>query len=622
MNIEIFRDLIENSIVGFYIFIDYIFVYVNPELVKIFGYDSKDEIIGKTVFDLTAEEYHEIVRDNIKKRIDGEIKGLRYTFKGKRKDNSIIDVEVYGSLINIDGRPAIVGTLIDITEKKKLEEEKEKTRLFLESVLNNINDFVMVIAPDYTVRLINKPLRKLSFENTYCYHIAHNLDRPCEEYPCPLKTVIETKRPIQCTHKHPTKDSSNLIMEIIASPIFDENGDVIYVIELMRDITKRVMLEEEHKAMMRILFDQDKDRSMMTVVGGIAHEFNNILMGILGSAEILRIKAQQEEIHLIDNIINSSHRMAESIKQMLAYIGYRQGRANNININDIIIKVIESIKEIKNKNIDLTIELSDDLFFIFADSEQIKQMLINLIKNSIEAMDIGGKLFIRTENESIVSPFKCQLLKSELPEGDYVKLTVKDTGHGIPPELIPKVFEPFFTTRFIGRGLGLSAVSGIVKRHKGCIDLQSTLGKGTEITILLPKSEIEEIEKPIKKETFTGKTILAVDDEEAILLLLKKALTYSGYKVFLADSGSKAIELFEQHKDLIDSAIIDIDMPDINGKELIKKLKESSKDLKIIVSSGYDKSIATSGIDSLIDGFLQKPYQLKILFETLKKLES
>ncbi len=299
MNIVIFRDLIENSIVGFYVFIDYTFVYVNPELVKIFGYDSKDEIIGKTVFDLTAEEYHEIVRENIKKRIDGEIKGLRYTFKGKRKDNSTIDVEVYGSLINIDNKPAIIGTLIDLTEKKKFEEEKENTRLFLESILNNITDFIMVIAPDCRVKLMNGPLKNICCENTFCYHISHRLDKPCKYVedmacPCPLETVIKTKRPFQSVHEHFTREGNKLLVEINSSPILDENGDVIYVTSLMRDITERVRLEEEHRSMMKILFEQDKDRSMTSIVGGIAHEFNNILMAILGSAEILKMESQKK----------------------------------------------------------------------------------------------------------------------------------------------------------------------------------------------------------------------------------------------------------------------------------------------------------------------------------------
>lgn len=511
----------------------------------------------------------------------------------------------------------------DITERKRSEERLKESRKFLQSILDSIPDQLMVIRPDYSVELVNAALKKMMKPDTFCYSISHGRYLPCDgsEHPCPLTEVMKSKKDVKTIHSHIKPDGSEMIVEIMASPIFNEKGEIIYVIEASRDITERVRLEEEHRQLMERLYLEEKEKSIITLTGGIAHDFNNMLMAVLGSAELLRMKTKREDLTYIDNIINSSEKMADLVKQMLAYTGQAVLHQSNINLNDSIKNALNMTHKGKYTNIRVDLELEEGLWPVLADRSKMEQMMVNLILNAFEAIEeTGGSLSIKTLNINISRPVKCNLFNHNLLEGEYVQITVKDTGPGIPKSLHKRVFEPFFTTRFMGRGLGLPAVAGIVKSHNGCISLESEEGKGTTFTIYLPKSSERQMikERPLKTKKHKG--ILIVDDEETVLNLTKEALSGEATEVFATKDGLEALGMFKNIKDKTDLAIIDIEMPGMDGKRLISELRNLSKDLKIIVSSGYDEEIALSGIEPRPDAFIQKPYRLSVLLSKVKEL--
>ncbi len=610
---EKFKSLVERSLTGVYIIQDGRFIYVNPEMANIFGYEPGEIINKKTPYDLTAEEYHPIVKENIRKRLDGETETVHYTFKGLKKDGSIIDVEVSGTVALMGGRPAIIGTIRDITEQIKRDEEREAARRFLQLVLDAISDQIMVIRPDYRIELINAPLKKVTKKDTYCYSISHGRDLPCEgsEHPCPLREVMDKRKDVRTVHKHLSSDGSEMIVEITASPVFDEKGEIIYVVEASRDITERVRLEEEHRMLMERLYLEEKEESIVTLTGGIAHDFNNMLMAVLGSAELLKMRAEKESLPYIENIISSAEKMADLVRQMLAYAGQGVYQPSNINLNASVMDALNMTHKGRYRDIQVELDLDKGLWPVYADRSQMQQMMVNLILNAFEAMgEKGGILSIKTSNVRIDTVQECKL-NHYLSEGEYVEIRVSDTGPGIPQGLHKRVFEPFFTTKFMGRGLGLPAVAGIVKSHDGCIALESEEGKGTTIIIYLPRALEKEVIKRAGEATVRG--IFVVDDDTTILGLLEETLSGAGYRVFTASDGLKAIDMFKEIKDITDLAVIDIEMPGMDGRRLIAELRSLSEGLKIIVSSGYDRDTALSGIDPEPDAFIQKPYRLSIL---------
>lgn len=293
-----------------------------------------------------------MVKENIRKPLSGEAKTINYQFKGKKRDGSLIDVEVLGAVTPLKGKPAIIGTIMDITEQVRREKEKESLMGFLQSVLNSIQDHIMVIRPDYRVELMNASLGEIAKKGDFCYTISHGRETPCKgiEHPCPLKEILDKKRPVRVVHKHIKPDGSEMVVEIMA----------------------------------------DKEKSLITLAVGIAHDFNNKLMGVLGYAELLKIKAGDECIPYIEKIISSSEKMAILVRQMLTYTGQGTYQPSDIDLNESIVDALNMTYKGSYKNIKVDLDLEKDLWPVFADKAQIEQMMINLLL----IYDLGGFILI------------------------------------------------------------------------------------------------------------------------------------------------------------------------------------------------------------------------------------
>ncbi|MBN1276563.1 MAG: response regulator [Deltaproteobacteria bacterium] len=356
-----------------------------------------------------------------------------------------------------------------------------------------------------------------------------------------------------------------------------------------------------------------KMEAISTLAGGIAHDFNNLLMGILGNVSLMQTEVNPDNplYRRLTNIEKQVQSGSHLTKQLL---GFARGGKYDIkptDINDLVKKTSEMFSRAR-KEITIHEEYHDDLWISDVDQVQMEQVLLNLFVNAWQAMPGGGQLSIRTENvildKKFVSPY-------QLEEGRYIKITVADTGTGMDGATMSRIFEPFFTTKELSRGtgLGLASAYGIIRNHKGIIDVSSEKGKGTTFDLYLPAS----LNRPLKESTpaieplMGTETILLVDDEEMIIEVGEEILKILGYKVLTARSGKEAIEIYKNNMNKIDMIILDIIMPDMNGKQTHAEIKSINPVAKILISSGYSLNGQTTEILELgYDGFIQKPYNI------------
>jgi PAS domain S-box-containing protein len=386
----------------------------------------------------------------------------------------------------------------NITELKEVQNELESTRAFLQSVIDGVTESIMVIDTDYRIRLINRAANRMHgvdlplTDSHLCYKISHHSDEPChgEEHPCPLKKVIETKEPVTLVHRHLRSNGTEYVIEIGASPIFDKDGEVAGIIEVGRDITEKLRLEEEEKEFRARLFEQQKDQSIALIAKGIAHDFNNLLGTVIGNVDLLQMgdSPKEDECGIVEAIGAAAHRMSDLTTQLLAYAKGGTYKLEKFVLNSLIHETLKFSHTGTATRINIKRELAKDLWPIVADPGQMKQMLVNIFTNAFEAMEEeGGTLKVNTYNTDMKEDWECPF-NNVHPAGKYVAIDISNTGPGIPDDIYRQIFEPFYTTKTLGRGLGLAAVAGIVQNHGGCVSFDSDTDK-TTFHILLPRAD-------------------------------------------------------------------------------------------------------------------------------------
>ena len=398
-------------------------------------------------------------------------------------------------------------------------------------------------------------------------------------------------------------------------------GEVIGAVLMCLDLTNYKLIESQ-------LRHAQKMEAIGTLAGGIAHDFNNLLTGIMGNVELAMIKMNSgDDIkENLDNIFMSSKRAADLTSQLLAFGRRRMEQPKPLNLLECVNDAVKVLKRTIDPLINIEIIDKAVLHNIYGDEGQMNQLLMNLLINARDSMPEGGTIEIVSEN--IVIDDDYYIVNKESLSGHFYRLTIKDTGTGIPEEIMKQIFEPFFTTKKQGKGtgLGLAMVYGIVKGHHGWIEVDSKLGAGTKFIVYLPLTEDQVELKPAEVSiSLTGgsETILLTDDESFVRDLGKELLENFGYTVMTAQDGVEALETYRQNRDKIDLLILDLSMPKKSGRETLRELLEFDSEVKVIVSSGFDK---TGPVKSLLDmgakTFVQKPYRLdKMLTEVRKVLD-
>ncbi|MCP4728298.1 MAG: PAS domain S-box protein [bacterium] len=422
------------------------------------------------------------------------------------------------------------------------------------------------------------------------------------------------------------KDGNIIVLEVDGA-LIEEDGKVIGVRNYFWDISDRRRAEEERNKLEEQLFHAQKMESIGRLAGGIAHDFNNILAAIMTNADALSFQYNDETTPLgrsLKSIVESTERASDLTKQLLGLA--RKGRSNPVplDLNIIINDTLRMSEKIFERKVDVVTDLDVNIESIEADKNQINQVLTNILINAKDAMPSGGKISIKTQNELLDD--EGSIFHPDIKKGKYIKVSISDTGIGMPKDVKDKLYEPFFTTKGeAGLGLGMATVYGIVKNHNGFIDVYSEPGEGTIFELYFPASEKEVPISDVIPKPVTGEgTILLVDDEELLRITTKKALTELGYTVITATDGIECVDAFRKNADKIDLVLLDMIMPNMNGVEAFNELKKIKSDVKVFIMSGFSQDEKSSEVLSKgALGFIQKPARLfeltRIISDTLNK---
>ena len=597
----------------------------SKEAEKIFGW-APEEIIGKSISEMrwVYDEDKELVQRESAGLFSGERRRSLNVNRNYRKDGSVIHCEWYNSgIYDTNGKMiSILSQVLDITERKKtdesLKESEDRFRQLFEYApdayyLNDLEgNFIdgNRAAEDLT-GYKRKELIGKNFIETGLMSV--------EQMPKVIKLLKQnvegkTTGPDEFTLKR--KDGVEVIVEIRNLPTKINNKDI--VLGIARDISERKRLEDK-------LLQTHKMEAIATLAGGIAHEFNNALTSVVGNIQLLEMDFADNKAVTghTDAMKTSSHRMVNLTSQLLAYARGGRYQAKTMSMSDFVEDTLPIIKSNIDPSIRLETDLPRDIFSVEADPAQMQMVLSAVVSNSTEAIEGDGRIRITCSNKEIDATFVKN--HPELTPGNYVCLTVEDDGKGMDEETLSKIFDPFYTTKFMGRGLGMAAVYGIIRNHDGWITVDSELNKGTIVRIYLPAIEAEEIKKEAIVESTTEMpkgegTILIIEDEEMVMNVIRAVLERLGYRMLEAKTGREAVEIAKTFDGDIDLAILDIKLPDIQGDKVYPLIMEARPNLKVIVCSGYSIDTARGILDAGAQDFIQKPFNVKDLSQKLRKI--
>ncbi len=594
------------------------FTYVNPMFETALGY-KREELIGKSVFSLVHPEDRKLAEHvfftQIKKGAPGKV-----VVRILRADSSIRIVKATGApIFSREGKLVeVVLAANDITDVVQAEENLRIMKEKLDTIFHAIGDGIFMIKVDdghYTVEMANHRIKELLGLDPSGKRLEEVLPENVVE-PALMeieKVVMEGRRIAEEAEFFFGKEKRFFYYELV--PIMEE-GRPAYIVGVLKDITEKKNLERQ-------LLQAQKLEVIGRMAGGIAHDFNNILGVILLETEMLRMEAQEGMVSYLDNITAAVDRAKRLVSQLLSFARKQVLRPEVTDWNSIIKGIEEILKRMMGEKIELRIELEDNPWPIRVDVAQMEQVIMNLAVNARDAMPEGGTFLLKTENVEVDERMSRRFV--ELAPGKYALLHVEDTGCGIKPEIMEHIFEPFFSTKPDGTGLGLATVYGIVRQHNGAITVDSIPGKGTTFKIYIPVYEgggKRKTKKGGERKMLKGdETILVVEDNEMLSKVLITALTRMGYKVLSAATGSEALEISESHEGPIHLLISDMVLSDMNGREIAEALKEKYPELKVIFISGYDESaVSQNGVLKEGINFLQKPFTLDVLSKKIREV--
>jgi PAS domain S-box-containing protein len=600
--------------------------FASPKMYEIFNLPAEMNVVGKSIMQWIAPEDQAKILKNIRNIINTKTTIGTTEYKLMRHNSTEFWGELRMSAV-LDAKGNITGIIVvchDITERKQAEELVHASELKYRNIFRWSPVGIYQTTVEGNIHTANESLaRILEYDNAdelLGLSMQRDIYFNSREGAIHFEDHQHNKESHTVTSEYQwkKKDGSPVWISLTCHTVNDDGGNAIYHEGLVHDVTHRKRLEEE-------LRQAQKLESVGTLASGIAHDFNNILGIILGHASLLdRVSKDSPHIHSsVESITKATQRGAALVRQLLTFARKTETFVESVRINDIIQELAKLIAETFPKSIRVVTELTSGLPSTRGDASQLHQVILNLSVNARDAMPNGGTLTFST---SLVSK---KTVREKFPTAaleEYARIIVSDTGMGMDENTRRRIFEPFFTTKGLGKGtgLGMAVVYGIVESHRGFISIESELGKGTTFTIYLPVEtgiEKEHAQSVSEEESPGGtETILVVEDEEMLRIILQETLEQKGYHVLTAADGEEAVEIFSQHQRDIAAVVSDVGLPKMTGDKVFFVIKKIAPSVRVILASGFLEPDLKAGLlKAGVHGFVQKPYRQH---EILTKIRS
>jgi PAS domain S-box-containing protein len=619
------RSLIDNLNVGVYRNTPDLngrFLKANPAIANIFGYESVRGFMQVPVSDLylNPEDRKRFISEVIAK---GHVRGK--DLRLKKKDGTPFWASCTATAkYDADGRIRwIDGIIEDITQRRQAEQALRENEFKFRSLFDlSPQPIALTEFKTLIIREINDRFCRL-FRLEPEFIIGRTpveLDLLSKEQREDLLRRLQDHGEIQGLEMDFVPRAGSEIHTLMFSKLVSIK-DETFILSIFHDVTEKKRLEAQIQQAQRI-------EAIGTLAGGLAHDFNNLLMAIQGNVSLLRIKYKEDaelcsRLEAIEEYIENG---SDLTRQLLGFARGGKCEVRPLDINELIVKSAKMFGRTR-KEINISHRLAEDIWSVEADSGQLEQVLLNLYLNAWQAMPGGGNLYLGSENVVLDASF---VRAYESKPGQYVKISIADTGSGMDDETLQRIFDPFFTTKELGlgTGLGLASAYGIIKNHGGLINVCSRNREGTVFEIYLPASPEKKTmgKTRLKDEEIAAlprgaETVLLVDDEMIVAKVAEDMLKDLGYEVLVARSGREALSLVSGSRTEIDIVILDLIMPDMNGSRTFDYLKEIAPDVKVLLSSGYSiDSQAAAILDRGGNGFIQKPYNIAQLSRKLREI--
>ncbi|BCG47980.1 Sensory box histidine kinase/response regulator [Citrifermentans bremense] len=586
------------------------------------GY-TREELLGMTIPEIDPGESLEELQQQFQEL--RQVGTVCFESTHRAKDGRLIPVEVSVNYVRHGDVERNCGIARDISERKAMEEALRQSEESFRSIVESsplAMHFYQLAASGELVFNGGNPSADRMFRISHGDLIGKTLEEAF-----PLLAASDFSELCRKVAKGELGQQSfersfddNLIRGTYSVQMY-RSSPAMLVVDFM-DITERKRGEEERLNLEKQLLHAQKLESLGVLAGGIAHDFNNLLTSIMGHTDLalLRLNRESPVRENLHQVELAATRAADLAKQMLAYSGRGKFLVEPIDLNRLVEEMTKMLEISISKRCVLRFNLAARIPMIDADATQLRQIIMNLVINASEA--IGEKSGVIAVSTGCMQCDRRYLnsfwLNEQIPEGLYIWFEIADTGCGMDKETVAKIFDPFFTTKFTGRGLGMAAVLGIVRGHKGAIKVYSEVGQGTSFKVLLPAGErVKEFLEAYgdNEDGWKGKgTVLLVDDEETVIGIGSEMLKELGFEVLTALDGREGLELFKQQKERIVAVLLDLTMPHLDGEQTFRELRLLDPEVKVIMSSGYNEQEVTQRFAGKgLAGFIQKPYKLSTL---------
>ncbi|HJT86457.1 MAG TPA: PAS domain S-box protein [Bryobacteraceae bacterium] len=602
-----FRQIVETASEGIWIVDpEGITTFVNSRMCEMVGYEPA-ELVGRCCFDIIHPEDRHRGAAAFEGRKQGDRGGREYRIF--RKDGEIIWIHYSAApLRDAAGRlTGILGMCTDVTQRRYSEARYQALFATLDDGVLIVNDEGVYVDANPSYCAMLKTTREQLIGSAFAPYIPKERLADAE---AAFRHLVATGR---YEGEFPLLASDGTLIELEWRSV----GNFVpgYHCCIARDVRERKRFEQQMQQTQKL-------ESLGVMAGGIAHDFNNLLVGILGNASLALEESREASIKpMLQDVVTASERAAGLVRQMLTYAGKGRDHAAPTDAGGLIRETVTLLKASIPKTAALHVLIADGLPWVESDPAQLQQVIMNLVINAAEAIPDGraGLVTVSASARRLDAEDRARsVIPVELTGVECVEIRVTDNGSGMPPEIQRKIFDPFFTTKFMGRGLGLSAVLGIVRSHGGTLTLESEPGRGTTFRVLLPAVRVEPSPAAASSQTAAAPipgSVLVVDDEETVRAAARRALEHHGYTVWTAESGGEALELLSAHPE-ISAVVLDLAMPVMTGDQLAPLLLARRPALPIILSSGYSESEAVRRFGAIeLAGFLEKPYSARAVAE-------